>query len=150
MYIPDSIWTKYKDIINNAHDDFNKDIISLFTTKKSLDRFSEGKLGYDSIDLECLVQYNVFRTWPMTKGTTSGDLDEESITVYLNNKYLSTIGLISTSGNFKFNPGSDYFIFKGQRYRSSGETPVSQAKDEPLFTLLILKRTPTRTSEEKY
>lgn len=149
-YIPDNIWDKYKDIINNVHSDFNQDSLTLFKKVKAFDRFKEGEATYNEITLKCLVQYNIFRTWPMTDETDAGALDQESIAIYLNNKYLKDNGYLTVEGNLDFDPGNDYFIFQGQKYRSSGETPVSQAKNEPLFTLLILKRNPTQTSKDKY
>ena len=102
------------------------------------------------IKLNCLVQFNMFRTWPMTEETASGALDKESIAVYLNNAYLKSLGYLSNEGTFKFDPGVDFFKYRGQKYRSSGETPAAQAHDEPLFTLLILKRTVTTSGRDKY
>lgn len=152
-FISDVIWAKYKSIINGVHDDFNQDTIVLMRRKAGLTQFNEdpySSADFDTISLKCLIGYNVFRTWPMVDETDTGALDKESITVYLNNKYLNDNGHLTIDGNLYFDPGTDYFIFNGQRYRSSGETPVSQANDEPLFTMLILKRLTTSTSENKY
>lgn len=150
-YVTDAQWQEYKDIINGVHDDFNQDTLTWKKFTKSLNRYSEDdSKAYTDISLKCLVQYNMFRTWPMTKETDSGALDKESIAVYLNSKYLSDLGYMNVEGSFEFDPGNDKFVFKGQEYRSAGETPVAQAKDEPLLTILILKRTPTNTASDKY
>lgn len=151
-YINDSVWDKYKSIINNAHYDFNQATIVWKKHNEILNRFNDDsvKPTFTDIPLKGLIQYNMFRTWPMTQETDSGALDAESITVYFNNQYLSDLGYITEEGNFGFDPGKDYFTYKGQFYRSSGETPVSQAKDTDLFTFLILKRVPTETGDTKY
>lgn len=148
--ISDSDWLEYTNLINEVHSDFNQDIITLFKKDPKLNRYSEENIGYTKISLLGLIQYNIFRTWPMTKETTAGGLDEESIAVYFNNKYLSDNGYLTSNGNLDFDPGLDYFEFNGVRYRSAGETPVAQAKSLPLLTILILKRTPVNTGEDRY
>lgn len=151
-FINDRIWEKYKKIINTVHNDFNQATLVWKKFTEKLNRYGDdsNEPNYTDIPLNVLIQYNMFRTWPMTQETDSGALDAESITVYINNKYLSDLGYITINGNFDFDPGMDYFIYKGQQYRSSGETPVSQAGDTDLFTFLILKRVPTKTGNNKY
>ena len=152
MYITDEDWGNYREIIDSVHDDFNQADLLWKKALKKLDRFKEGSgQTYSDITLKCMIQFNVFRTWPMTKETDAGAIDTESITVFLNNTYLKGLGYIVDNGSFKFDPGLDLFEYKGQRYRSSGETPVSQVNNNvDLFTILILKRLPTNTSEDKY
>ena len=146
-------WNVYKGIINNAHNFFNQDTISWFRNDFNMQRHGEdstSSMGFTMINLKCLNTYNFFRTWPMTDETISGKLDKESMVVLLNKKYLSDLGYLTADGNLNFDPGSDYFIFQGQKMTSSGETPLSQALDEPLHIMLILKREPTETGSNKY
>jgi hypothetical protein len=150
-YLSDADWDEYKDIIDSVHDDFNQETLIWKKFKKTLNRFSEGKnQDYDTINLKCLVQYNIFRVWPMTKETNTGALDEQSVAVYLNNTYLSSLGHLTVGGVFKFDPANDKFILHGLEYRAAGETPVAQAHNRALLNLIILKRVPTNTGEDKY
>lgn len=151
-FISDKVWTRYKRAIDDVHSDFNQAIIVWKKYIENLSRYGDDsvKQTYLDIPLQVLIQYNMFRTWPMTSETDSGALDMESITVYINNTYLQSIGYLTSEGNLGFDPGMDYFEYNGQSYRASGETPVSQAKDTNLFTFLILKRLPTKTGDEKY
>lgn len=149
-YITDAEWAEYRDIIDEAHSDFNQQVIKLWKKDPGIDRYQENDVTYTDTDLLCLIQYNIFRTWPMAKDTPSGILDEESIAIYLNITYLNSISMLTADGNLKFDPGVDYFELQGLRYRSAGETPVAQAKNQPLMLLLILKRIPINTAEGKY
>lgn len=151
MFISNAEWANFRNIINGVHEDFNQAILIWKKLDKKIDRFKEEAASYTDIQLKCLIQYNVFRTWPMTVETDAGSLDGESITVFINNKYLSDLGYLLPNSSFKFDPGVDLFDYKGQLYRSSGETPVSQVDNNlDLFTMLILKRIPTETSQPKY
>lgn len=147
-YIQDSDWALYKEIIDGVHEDFNQDTITLMSKVRVRNRYQEDtnrESNYNHIPLKCLIQYNVFRTWPMTKETDSGSTDAESIVVLLNNTYLSSINMLTTEGNLDYDPGNDLFEFRGHIYRDAGNTPISQAKDNPLLTLIILKRLPKDT-----
>lgn len=149
--VSDETWKKYVDIINDAHEDFNQASVIWKRYKKTNDRFNEGKKdSYDDIVLKCLIQFNVFRVWPMTTETTAGALDEESIVIFLNNKYLTDLGYATSNRGFIFDPGMDIFEYMGQQYRASGETQVSQAKDITLHYIIILKRLPTESGKPKY
>lgn len=147
-------WQAYKDIVNSVHSSFNQDIITWRRLLHGLHRYGEtdnkDNETESDIELRCLIQYNVFRTWPMSEETVGGQIDHESIVMMLNKKYLSDNGYLNSDGNFAYNPGKDIFIFQGQRYRSAGDTPVSQAGDEPLFIWVILSREETITGESKY
>lgn len=151
--ISQQMWNTYKNIINGAHEFFNQDEIIWVRQVNNLQRWGEddsANTGTNNITLKCLNTYNYFRTWPMTEETVGGKLDKESMVVLLNKEYLNSLGYINDNGNFDFDPGADYFIFQGQTMTASGETPLSQAYDDPLHIMLILKREPTKTGEDKY
>jgi len=146
-------WQTYKDTINSVHDSFNQEVVTWRTLNFGLQRYGEDdkdNVNTTDIGLRCLIAYNIFRTFPMSKETIAGQLDAESMTMILNKKYLSDAGYLSSDGNFQFDPAMDKFFFQGQEYRGSGETPVAQAGDEPLLIYIILKREETQTGATKY
>lgn len=150
--ISDLQWDIYKKIINDAHEDFNQDTITWVRQLHSMPRYGEdeGNRSTGNITLKCLNAYNFFRTWPMTDESVAGKIDKESQVVMLNKEYLNGLGYLTVDGNFDFDPGADYFIFQGQKLTAAGETPLSQAYDDPLHIMLILKREPTPTGSPKY
>lgn len=151
--ITDAQWQAFRDAINSAHDFFNQDIVTWMKRVYGIQRFGEDDSTipqYTPINLRCLISYNVFRTWPINEETTSGQLDKESVCMILNVNYLSGLGYLDPDGNLNFNPGDDYFIFQGQKYRATGDLPVSQAKDAPLLIYVILKRLGPNTGTIKY
>lgn len=146
-------WQVYKNVINKAHDSFNQDSITWHRHSRGLQRYGEdtkANENYDHITLECLIGYNIFRTWPMTKETTSGALDGENIVLMLNKKYLEDLGYLNSNEFFGMDPGKDKFTHRGINYRAAGETEVAQAGDEPLMFYVVLKREETETGEVKY
>jgi hypothetical protein len=151
--ISPAMWQVYKNIINKAHDIFNKDIVTWRRLTTGLQPFGEDDVSNDSfedIDLEVLITYNIFRTWPITQNTPEGILDRENIVLMFTKKYLLDLGYLNADGYFAFNPGRDTFIHHGQEYRAMGETPISQAYDDALHIYIILIRQKTPTGNSKY
>ena len=145
-------WQTYKDTVNGAADSFNQEVVVWHRLTKRLPRYGEDSSGetYQDISLNCLIAYNVFRTWPMSDETPAGLLDQESITMMLNRQYLINNGWVTAQGFFAMDAGKDEFTHMGVRYKPAGETPVSQAGDEPLHFYIILKREETITGDPKY
>lgn len=102
---------------------------------------------YDDISLLCLPNYNYMRTWPITQHTESGELDKQSVQVYLSRKMLKDAGYLNDKGLFVYDPAKDIFIFDGLVWKDSGDTNASALQDNPLLFSLILMRqeTPTGT-----
>jgi len=152
-YVTTAQWARYKKVLDDAAASFNKKVIIWKPLQSSLDRYSEdapSESTYGTINLECLVNYNVFRTWPLTKETESGAIDKENIVVLFNIEYLKRLGYTDANDNFKFKPDDDYFILDGQRYTSAGDTKVAQASDKEILLQIIMRRDTTQTSETKY
>lgn len=146
-----SQWASYRNIINQASEGFNKDQITWHRFIRNLPRYGEeGSDRYEDIVLNCLISYNIFRTWPMTKETTSGSIDKENIVVIINKDYLSNLGYLNTNGFLQMDPGKDTFIHRGIKYRAAGETEVSQAGDDPLMFYIVLSREQSNTGDNKY
>lgn len=146
-------WAQYKAIINGVQDSFNQQTIVWKPLQNNLQRYGEDgpdDMGYGTINLKCLIDYNAFRKWPINQGTESGVIDKESIAVIFNIKYLRDLGYTDSNNNFIFNPDDDYFIIDGLRYRSAGDIKVAQASDEALLLQIIMRRDTTKTSESKY
>jgi hypothetical protein len=151
--IPNAAWAKYKKTINDISNDFNKAIIVWHRYNSGLQYEGEDKptiSKFTDINLDCLISYNYFRTWPITENTKTGSLDKESMVVIFNKDYLYKLGYVNANKNFDINPGQDYFTFYGVDYQPSGETPVSQAKDQDLLFWIILKRRVTQTGNPVY
>lgn len=135
-------WDKYKDIINQAHDTFNQHTIVWKRSLGGLDRNGEDNLSerFENIELKGLIDYNYIRKWPITNVTTTGELDRQTMVLILNIKYLSDNGWLNVNNNFNFNFTSDRFIDQGITYKAFGDTPLSQAYDNPLHIMLVLQR----------
>ena len=66
----------------------------------------------------------------------------------LNLKYLRDNGWLNSNGNFDYDVSMDRFIHDGIIYKSTGETKICQAQDEPLLVMLILKREEINTGSD--
>lgn len=146
-------WAAYKRVIDTASESFNQDIVLWRRQIRRLPRYGEddpNTPGYDDINLNALIAFNVFRTWPMTDETPSGALDKENIVMILNKEYLRGLGYLNAAGFFDMDPGQDIFIHRGITYRSAGETEVSQAGDDPLMFYIVLSREESNTGDSKY
>lgn len=143
-------WENYKSLINQAHDTFSQDTIVWKRSLGGIDYNGEDNLTerFSSIDLKCLINYNVFRVWPTNQPTTTGELDRETMALLLNIRYLDSLGYLNANGNFVYNQDKDRFIHHGITYKSGGDTKVAQANDEPLIIQLMLIRQETNTSDE--
>lgn len=142
-------WEAYKALINDAHDTFNQDIIVWKQWLFGIDRFGEDNeaANFASIDLKCLIQYNAFRTWPVNRHSEEGKLDKNTIYVLFNRNYLSGLGYLDASGNFKVDIGKDHFIHRGITYSAEGDTLLSQAYNDPLLVGIVMQRQERLTSE---
>lgn len=141
--VPQAIWNKYKAIIRAAHDSFNGDTITWIRSIPNISVFNEEEeASPNSVKLKVLIAYNYFRTWPITERSQLGEQDNENMTVLINKKYLKELNYLTPAPNeyFNFNPGADFFIHRGIKYKSEGDTFTSQAFDDPLFVQLILRR----------
>ena len=148
-------WDRYKGIINDIHHEFNQETIIWRRFTHGLQRWGEGAESdktFIDIELKCLIGYNDFRTWPITEGTLAGAIDKQNMYILVNIKYLRDMGYLSTSRNryLDINLDHDYFIYQGQKWIFAGETPVAQAKDEPLLFQVIVRVAETETGKITY
>lgn len=142
-------WADYKSIINEAHNTFNQQSLIWRKFNASLNRDGEDIPGsVSNINILGLIKYNDFKTWPSDYNTESGSLDRENEVLILNLKYLRDNGWLNSNGNFDYDVSMDRFIHDGIIYKSTGETKICQAQDEPLLVMLILKREETNTGSD--
>ena len=141
-FISNRAWETYKKIIKNFLDiDSGRQPIHWLKHINQLNPYGED-IGdkYFDIKLEGLCFYNAFRNWPINKVTSSGELDEENLTIYISKSQIEAKGYLTEDGYWQFNWSEDRFIINGICYKHSGDTQVAQAKDEALVFLVILRR----------
>lgn len=144
-------WQKYIDTMNAWQDDMFQQPITWNRYVVTRDLNGEGtNQRMIPTQIKGLVQYNYFRSWPITKIKDSGEIDKESLLVFLNIKYLADNGWANADGNLIFEPSYDRFIINGLTYKSMGESQTAQASNKPLFIFMVLKREELATSEKKY
>lgn len=149
--VTDGQWEVYKNLINGVASSFNKEVVEWGRAEFKKDPYGEStEQGFTFVNLEALLGFNTFRTWPITDHTEAGELDNQNMFMMLNRKYLSDNGWLTPQGYFNFDPASDIFKHRGIQYKSDGDTLASQAKDDPLHLYLILVRQEINTGTDQY
>lgn len=145
-------WQEYKDIINEFNqDDSNLEDVIWRRLNTNLSRFGEDdNVIHTNVNIKGLLQYNYFRAWPTNRTSVSGELDKESVLLWLNIDYLRTNGWLTPSNQFIFRPGEDRFIINGVLYKALGDSQAAQASDEPLLVFMVLKKEETETGNLVY
>jgi len=141
-FVSDKAWEKYKSIIQDFLDiDAGRQkIIWAKHVNQMLSHGEDYTPHYYRVEIEALCFYNAFRNWPINQSTITGELDEENLSILISKKYLEDHHYLNKDGYWEFNWTEDRFIINGIEYRPSGDTQVSQAKDEAIVFLVILKR----------
>lgn len=115
------------------------------------DKWQEGtNQRPEAVELDVLVHHNYFRSWPINDVVPSGEIDKQSMLVYISMKQLSDKGLLSAEGFFEFNSAVDKFIVDGVRYKSMGDDSTAQNIDESLYCFIIMQRDQKATTEPGY
>lgn len=148
--VPNKSWDRYKRIISTFMDkDAGRQSIIWAKNVDQLLTHGEDYIPkYYRIEIEALCFYNAFRNWPINKVTVSGELDEENLSILVTTEYIESIGYLNKDGYWDFDWSKDRFVINGQVYKPSGDTQVSQAKDQALVFMVILKR--DRDTKLKY
>ena len=143
-------WAAFRQVINNASESFNAELITWKQLIKKLDYDGDDKYGnteFASHNLKVLINYNVARVWPIDKLTEKGFLEKDSAVIILNKDYLRGLGYINTNGNFNFDAGLDRFLIKNILYKCMGSTEASQAYDDPLLEYIIVVKDEVSTGQ---
>ena len=140
--VSDKAWSKYKKIIQNFLDQAagRQKIVWAKHINQTLSYGEDSLPQYSFNVIEALCYYNAFRNWPINKSSVSGEQDEENLSIMISRQYLKDRGYLNSNDYFDFNWAEDRFIINGISYRPTGDTNVSQAKDEAIVFLIILKR----------
>lgn len=135
-------WIDYELAVNSfMKEDAANQVITWFKCVRGLsEKGSDEKPLYKELELQGLIQYNEFRSWPINADTTTGEVDKESILVFLNNDYLRDNNYLSTKGQFKFKPSLDKFEVNGLRYKSKGDSQTAQSHNGTLMHFMVLLR----------
>lgn len=141
-FISDSEWKKYAETIYSFIETAaGLQKITWQKTVNSKNQFGEDQGSkHINVEIEGLIAYNYFRSWPLTQPSTTGDVDKENCVLLLSKDYLHKSGYLNSEGYFEFDSANDRFILEGINYKSSGDTSMSQAKDKPLIFMVVLKR----------
>lgn len=152
VFINDAEWLLYKETINAFHEDaFQQEIVwhrSLLRISKN--GFDNKSTTLEPIIIKGLIQYNDFRSWPINKETKGGEIDSESMLVFLNLAYLGTLGYLNSFGQFDYKPDLDRFEVNGVTYVDKGNSQTAQAKGDALLHFLVLKREELNTPNNIY
>lgn len=138
----DAAWDKYKTIVSDFIDvDAGREPIIWKRFNNQPTEFGEDtNRSFLDVTLEVLVSYNYFRTWPLNKGTVSGEIDNESTTIWVSARLLRELNYLDANNYWIMDGANDRFIIRGKVYKASGDTELAQAKNEPLLYMVILKR----------
>lgn len=149
--ISPSDWSAYKSVIREAHDDFNQQVIIWRRLVASLDRRGEGQNNaIIDTSIKVLILSNYERTWPISRWTESGLIDDQSLVIIINKEYAEENGWVNDSGYFNMDVAGDRFNINGVWYKPAGESEVSQAHDEPLLFYIILRKSERNTGDKVY
>lgn len=151
-FISDQEWADYERDINLFHNDAFQQEIIWHRTLLSISQNGEddNPTNMEPITLRCLIQYNDFRSWPINKETVGGELDSESMLVFINLAYLGTLGYLNSFGQFEYRPDLDRFEVNGVTYVDKGNSQTAQSKSNPLLHFLVLKREELTTPNNIY
>ena len=140
--VSDKAWAKYKKIVQDFldQDTGRQKIVWAKHINQPLSYGEDSLPQYSFNVIEALCYYNAFRNWPINKSSVSGEQDEENLSIMISRQYLKDRGYLNSNGYFDFNWAEDRFIINGISYRPTGDTNVSQVKDEAIVFLIILKR----------
>lgn len=147
-------WAAYKSLIGiDAHDTFMQEDITYLRYLYGLDLHGEDDVNaqFETIALKGLFSYNYFRQWNINQATVSGEIDKQSEAAIFSINYLSNhaSSILDANNFWDYELMKDRIIHRGVTYSIKGDTFLSQAPDEPLLFMLILKREETETGQTR-
>jgi hypothetical protein len=153
--LSDEFWAYFASIQKDAFETFGQDTLTYYKKEYNMDYFGEDGTDDNTLftqyDLPILINYNYYRVWGVNTNSQAGEVEGQSISVLINKDKLREVqpALMDDRNNFIFDSGKDYFIHRGTRYTSQGETFISQAASNPLLIMLILQVDKRFTHEDK-
>lgn len=141
-------WEAFNGAMKDSFDTFFNETLVWKRANNTVNRFGEDvDTDPTNINLPCLADYNMFRTWPVDKFEAGGKIDKESVTCILYKPWLSEHSYLNTNGYLAIDSGYDEFVLKGIRYKASGDTSISQALSTEIHFYLILSRVEILTGD---
>ena len=142
-------WDKYAEIVQDfIEEDAGK---QPFLWLKKIDLMSsfgeDSSPEYIPITLNGLFHYNYVKTWPSARATTSGEVENGNLVLYISARAIEEAGYMNPLNYWDFNWVEDRFILNGKVYKPGGDTQVAQAKDKALLFFVILQREDQEESE---
>lgn len=143
-------WDRYKQIIEDFIDEDAGKQNFLWLRKVNLPApyGEDSTVDYTPISLAGLFHYNYVKTWPSARASTSGELENGNLVLYISARAIKEAGYLNQYGYWDFNWVEDRFILNGKVYKPGGDTQVAQAKDKALLFFLILQREDIEESEK--
>jgi len=149
-FVSNQEWQDYANIVNEfmQQDAALKEILwKRYTWGTDRWREDHDRENSNTIPLNCLLNYNYFRSWPITATSEAGENDRQSVQILFNKAYLASLGYLAPGGSFNFNPDKDTFFIDGKPYKAMGDTAASQAKSDDLLVSVIVKREDLATGQ---
>lgn len=141
VYISQNQWDSYAGIIGDFMGDVAKDILVWKRNTGTVPRNGEDRaLNTDTIELECLFQYNNYRTWPVDQLSDTGEEDKQSQVAIFSIEYLQSLNLLDNHLKLVYDVAQDIFFHRGDAYEATGDTFISQAGNKPILFMIVLKR----------
>lgn len=141
-FISNEEWAEYEKTINDFHDDAFQQELKWIRNILPVNIHGEDTESryLPPVTLRCLIQFNHFRSWPINKESEAGQIDSESMLVFINIAYLKNLGYTDANDNWLYDPGLDRFEVDGVVYVDKGNSKTAQAKDKALLHFMVLKR----------
>lgn len=134
-------WDRFKDTVDRFHESTDLTLITWKSWVKQVPVFGEDQPPkMITRELKGQIQFNNYRTWPMTMFSPTGSEDKQSEVLWLNKSYLQSLNLLDSNGFFTYDPTKDIFIHEGVEYEAAGDSSVAQAGDRTLHFIIVLKR----------
>lgn len=148
-YIGTKNWALFSKVLRDAKNTFSKKTIEFIRYPRELNRYREDPVQATPVItlVEVLLNYNYMRTWPITQSSLSGEIDRQSIQIFFNKVYLKELGLLTVNNNLDYDPSMDRFIIDGIKYKAVGDTAASQAPNDDIHYLVIVKREENITTD---
>ncbi len=138
-------WADYQNILSGFNSVFAQKQILWKRYLNRLNAFNEDVIQSPiEVSLKVLINDNYMRTWPINQQSESGELEKQSIQVYIFLPYLKNLGY-EKNNSLDYQPDYDRFIIDGKLYKPTGDTPTAQAGDKNLWVTIICRREESET-----
>lgn len=137
-------WQEYLDQLSAFNEEFASCEVIWRRYQGTNNRFNEDPQEspngrYTDVVLKVLKNDNYMRTWPITKTSETGEIEDTSVQLYIFLPMLKSLGY-AIGNQMQVNPGYDRFIIDGLVYKIAGRTPTAQAGNQNAWYTLICRQ----------